>query len=317
LVKNNIKHHFKAINAPLLWRVLAFSVLFVIISGLLGPRIINHGILYRYHFAVYGGLGKALLFGLIAFVLLVVRSKTTLKLGTWGKSNALFLLLGAACVVYAWVGVSHLIKGTEGLYWPVATHITLLGSIVFSAIGCFGITNIRHIVTAYRQELVLALGLAAGYYIFLELVYGLWEPLAGSVLHAVAALLRLSGLSVTVLPPRDLLLSKFGINVAQYCSGIESIALFTGLYAVIGIIDWQRFNHNCFLYFFPFGLLVLFGFNIIRVYSLILAGYYINPTIAFSLFHTYAGMVFFIIYSAIFWGICYRFMLLPKAGKQN
>jgi exosortase/archaeosortase family protein len=57
---------------------------------------------------------------------------------------------------------------------------------------------------------------------------------------------------------------------------------------------------------------VLFGFNILRVFVLILGGYFINPHIAFSLFHTYAGMIFFIIYSALFWGVCYKYMLRNK-----
>jgi exosortase/archaeosortase family protein len=57
------------------------------------------------------------------------------------------------------------------------------------------------------------------------------------------------------------------------------------------------------------ALLLLFGLNILRVYVLVMAGYYINPQIAFSLFHTYAGMVFFIIYSGIFWAVSYKWML--------
>jgi exosortase/archaeosortase family protein len=115
-----------------------------------------------------------------------------------------------------------------------------------------------------------------------------------------------------ILPPRTLLFNKFGINIIEYCSGIESIALFTGLYALIGVLDWQRFNHKRVIYIFPIGLIILFLFNILRVFVLILGGYYINPSIAFSLFHTYAGMVFFILYSIIFWAVSYKSLLLDS-----
>jgi exosortase/archaeosortase family protein len=164
----------------------------------------------------------------------------------------------------------------------------------------------------YKHELLLSLVLTVVFYGFLELVYNLWTVLAASVIHAVAWLLHLCGLTAVILPPRDLLLTKFGINIAQYCSGIESIALFTALYVLVGLLDWPRFKHSRYFILFPIGLMVLFGFNILRVFILILAGYYINPKIAFSLFHTYAGMVFFILYSAAFWGICYRYMLVPR-----
>jgi exosortase/archaeosortase family protein len=150
--------------------------------------------------------------------------------------------------------------------------------------------------------------LACGFYLFLALVYGLWHVLAGVVLHSVRALLSAVGIHAVVLAPRTLLLNKFGIEIAQYCSGIESIALFAGLYTLIALTDFRRFNRKRLLLSLPIGLLLLFGVNILRVFILILCGYYINPHIAFSLFHTYAGMLLFVVYSAIFWKLSYNWM---------
>jgi exosortase/archaeosortase family protein len=124
----------------------------------------------------------------------------------------------------------------------------------------------------------------------------------------------LIGVNSNVISSMTLQFDKFSIRISEYCSGIESIALFAGLYILIGLIDWSRLNRRKFLIAFLPGLVILFGFNILRVFALILAGYYINPQIAFSLFHTYAGMVFFIIYSAIFWKVSYSWMLI-KNGK--
>jgi exosortase/archaeosortase family protein len=299
-------------RAPLLWRLLAFIGLFVIVSGVLGPRIISSGILYKDGFGIYGGFGKALLFGIIAFVLLSSRNNVALKLTPWRKQNIVFLLLAIGATVYAWIGVTHLIAHKDQSYWIPITHASLIAALIFALGGSFGPASIRIIVRTYKRELILSLALAIAFYGFLEAVYSLWRVLATSVLHPVSWMLHWVGINATILPPRTLLLSKFGISIAQYCSGIESIALFTGLYVIVGLLDWKRFNHRRYSILFPIGLIVLFGFNILRVFVLILGGYFINPHIAFSLFHTYAGMIFFIIYSALFWGVCYKYMLRNK-----
>lgn len=295
--------------APLLTRTAAFLGVFVLLSGIMGPHIIGNGLVDKDGFQIYGGAGKALLFGLLALLLLIQRNKKSISLQPWQPTNAIWLILSGLALATAWVAVDKLIGGASGLGWPLLVHVSLLASVAFAAGGTFGPNNLRLLAKTYRRELLISLALAAGFFVFLYIVYGLWKVLAAIVLHSVRWLLNLVGLNVAVLPPRTLLLNKFGIEIAQYCSGIESIALFTALYALIGILDWQRFNHRKYLYIFPIALLILFGLNILRVFGLILAGYYINPQIAFSLFHTYAGMVFFIIYSLIFWAVSYKWML--------
>lgn len=294
---------------PPLQRAVSFVFIAVIYSGLIGPRIIGSGILYRYHFDIYGGLGKALLFGIIAFGLLITRHGSLPSFVAWKKCMALWLVLSLLLFVGAWLGVSQLQNGNGDTLWTIITHGLLLASLLTAAIGCFGLSNLRLLFRSYKRDVLIAAALAAAFYVFLLVVYTSWRLLATIVLHAVQWLLHLSGQTAVFVPPRTLLLSKFGIDIAQYCSGIESIALFTGLYAVVGVLDWHRFNHLRFLALFPAALLLLFGLNILRVYGLIMAGYYINPHIAFSLFHTYAGMVFFIVYAALFFGVSYKWML--------
>jgi exosortase/archaeosortase family protein len=46
--------------------------------------------------------------------------------------------------------------------------------------------------------------------------------------------------------------------------------------------------------------------NILRVYLIILAGVLISPEITVQLFHSYAGMLLFIAYFGVFWGIFYK-----------
>ncbi len=301
---------------PLIERLIAFFGVFIVFSGLIGPRIINSNILNNDGFGWYGGLGKALLFALIAFGLLASRADKDTMLPAWRRSNSSWLALAALSFVAAWWCVAHLLSGERAAFWLVGAHGFLLASVMFALGGCFGPATLRHVVRVYRREASIALATGVGFYLLLAGIYALWPVLAGVVLHAVAVLLHASGLTVAIVPPRTLLLTKFGITVAQYCSGIESLALFSGFYGVVGFLEWRRFNkRRLFLAFVP-ALVVLFCCNILRVYLLILAGYYINPQLAFSLFHTYAGMIFFVLYSLLFWAVGYRWLLNRPAASE-
>jgi exosortase/archaeosortase family protein len=290
---------------PLLKRTVVFLCLFVLISGIIGPHIISHGLVDKDGFQIYGGAGKALLFGAICLIILLLRNDNDMELDRWNIHNITWLVLTFLSGSVAWYGIDRLIHHSTNPAWPLLVNVCLISSVLFAAGASFGPNNLRRIYKKYRNEISLALLMTVMFYFFLLLIYGLWRDLASIDLRAVRVLLNLSGLKAS----RTLLLSKFGINIAEYCSGIESIALFTGLYVLIGVLDWKRFLHKRLFYLFPFALLILFGLNIFRVFILIVAGYYINPHIAFSLFHTYAGMIFFILYSAIFWAVTYKRLL--------
>jgi len=302
---------------PLLRRVIVFLCFFLLITGVAGPKIIGSDIMFRDGFSHYGGIGKALIFGLIAFILLVRHNKSEIVLRPWRPALLGWLAASLGSFVLAWMSIDNLLADQRSLITLVGAHLGLLCSLVLAAIGSFGPKNIQLLATAYKRELLAAAGLAVFFYIFLNIVYSLWEPLASIVLYCVNELLAATGLPATILPPHTLLFDKFGITIAEFCSGIESIALFTSLYAIVGLLDWRRINKQRYFMVFPFALLFLFGLNILRVYGLIMAGYYINPEIAFSLFHTYAGMVFFITYSAIFWAIAYRHLLKDPTKETH
>ena len=303
---------FLKVAAPLLWRAATFLVAFVIISGVIGPKIISHGLVSKDGFQIYGGAGKALLFGVLALALLVWREGVDIDLPSWRTHNLTWFALALISIVGAWFGVDKLIIDSHSATWAVLTHACLLAGVVFALGGSFGPASLRRLFQKYKRQLAITLIMSVAFYGLLYAVYGLWTVLSAAVLHSVRWLLAGIGLHSTVIPPRTLLFKKFGIQVAEYCSGIESIALFSALYLLVGILDWSHFDQHKYLGIFLPALIVLFGFNILRVAVLILGGYYINPQIAFSLFHTYAGMVFFILYSILFWAVSYRWMLQKK-----
>jgi len=128
---------------------------------------------------------------------------------------------------------TKLLSGSTNISLVVYTQFLLLVSLVFAAGGIFSPDNLHVLANKYKRELVYALGLVILFYIFLTLVYGLWRILATVVLHSVKWLLNLTGTICNSSSTRTLLLDKFGINIAQYCSGIESIGIYLrGLYSL-------------------------------------------------------------------------------------
>lgn len=301
-------HYIKTIP-QLFWQGIVFLVIFIAVSGVIGPRIISGGILFRDGFALYGGLGKAFIFGCIAFALLARHNKKDIKLDPWKPTQLGWAAAALALFALAWVSVGNLLDGQRNLANLTLAHGGLVAGLLSAAVGCFGLENLRTLWKTYRAVIVRSAIIAGVFYLFLQLVYMLWRPLATAVLVSVNFLLDLTGLHSVFVPPHTLMFDKFGITVAEYCSGIESIALFTGLYVIVGLLDWQRINRQRYYLIFPFALLGLFAMNILRVFGLIMAGYHINPEIAFSMFHTYAGMVFFILYSGIFWAFSYKYLI--------
>jgi exosortase/archaeosortase family protein len=302
---------------PLFRRVIVFIVLFIAISGVIGPLIINGGILFSDGFWIYGGIGKGLIFGLIAFGLLARRHAQPMPIKPWQPTLLWWFAGAAVALVVAGVSIHNLLSGQREPYNLVGAHGGLLLGLSLTAVGCMGPKNIQSLCRGYKIQIRNAAVLAILFYIFLHGVYALWQPLAAIVLMGVTFLLDATGLHATIVPPHTLLFDKFGITIAEFCSGVESIALFTSLYAIVGLLDWQRLNKRRYLAVFPLALLLLFLFNIVRVYGLIMAGYYINAEIAFTLFHTYAGMVFFILYSAIFWMIAYKHLLKKPKHEDS
>ncbi|TAH33732.1 hypothetical protein EYC59_04370 [Candidatus Saccharibacteria bacterium] len=304
-------------NPSLLWRIFYFIVAFVLISSVLGPRIINHNLVGQFGFGAYGGAGKALVFALLAFAILTHRTFRNLKAEPWSWREGLAVLGGGIGFVVAWTAISRLQAGAGGFWWPLLAHLGLIVTVACVFFAIVGLSTASVIWRRYRREVLLAIGIGAGFFVFLEAVYAMWSVLATMVLHATYGLLKLFGFSAGTAPPYILVLDDFAVEISKYCSGIESIALFTGIYAIVGLLDWKRFDHRKYLLAFLPGILLLQICNILRIFILMLVGHYISPDMAFKLFHTYAGMIFFVIATGFFWLLTYKWMLRSKQAKAQ
>ena len=139
----------------------------------------------------------------------------------------------------------------------------------------------------------------------------LWIYFSGFVGVAVGYFLSLIGTStlyyVKGLPVLNF--NGFSVGIAQTCSGIDSILLFTGLYLGILAWDWKLLNKGKIFGMYFVGVLGAFALNIIRIFLMILIGTYISEDFALHAFHTNASSLLFIIYFAIFWKLSYKWML--------
>lgn len=295
-------------NSPW-YRLGLFVSIFLALSMGLGKLIIGSNLLYGAGFWVYGGGGKAVLFGLVVLVILITKQTQSFnKLEPFQCRQAIWGLVATVLTIGLVAVLGSLQQHIKNWLLLGLAHLLLWGIIGCLAVAVFGGLNLVRLYRTYKRQLVIATVVAGLFYGLFNIIYRLWAVLAGLVLHDVRWLLILSGLQATVAPPRTLVLTKFGVTIEQYCSGIESLALFAGLFTLIAVLDWQRFNHRRLVLAFGVGLMGLFGCNILRVYLLIVAGFYISPKIAFTLFHSYAGMVLFIAYFWLYWRLVYRWL---------
>lgn len=304
------------LRSPLLHRIILFIFVFVVISGLSGSWLISkHTLLFPFHFWIYGSAGKVLLFGMVAFLILakdkvfkIPTDKLSTKSVQYGIGSAVslgvFFVLATRLLSYS--------TFADAPVSAVATHLMLWVSGICAALAVFGFQYIKKVLQECWREFLVSFILATIFYFAFSTIFKLWPYLSNIVLWAVTGMLRLTYSNVTVIPPLTIQLPQFSVTVGEYCSGIESLFLITTLYILIGCMEWKRLRKSqFFLYYCPL-ILGMFVLNIVRVYGIIQAGIWISPEVAAKLFHTYLGMILFMLYFFIF--LKYA---LPKLLKPN
>ncbi len=299
---------------PLFLRLSIFIILFITLTGLIGSWIIDTKLLYSYYFFIYPNMGKMLIFSLILFVLLTRNTIAVFKVPEYDKRNIGFVVL-AILMTISFSVLQQLLLLTESftsdLSLSLGAHVIAASIPVLLALGTFGYSSLNKFWHVYRKQILICLGVSVLFYFAIFQVWKLWPYLSEAVLRAEYFLFSLTFKPVEIIPPRAIFVQNFAVSIEEACSGIDSIFLFTALYICIGIIDWKKFNKTKLLAMFLPALIGLFLVNILRVYLLILVGVFTNPQTTIQLFHTYLGMILFIIYFTLFWRASYKWMLHP------
>lgn len=303
---------------PFFTRLLIFCVAFIGITGILGPWIISTRLLYGFHFFIYANMGKMILFSSVAFIILTRKRFNDINIYPWERSQYIFLACSLLFMPLFYVVGLQLLGEPAPFSNPFLfflAHVLLVAIPSFLALGIFGTRFFRHFASMFKIELSLCLAMSVVFYFAIFQVWKLWPYLSRAVLHSVAFLLSFHISPVREIGPLTLLAGTFAVRVEQACSGLDSIFLFSTLYLLIALVEWQQFHKvRLFLIYFP-ALAGMFAVNILRVYILILVGVYISPKLALQLFHTYLGMVLFILYFYLFLKICSPFLKKPSTQK--
>lgn len=292
-------------------RLLLFVLLFLIISGTIGPFIIGTKLLYGWYFFIYANMGKLLLYAIIVFFLLIRERIKKLIYFPFQKRQYIFLSVTVLLYFFLFYLLHVLLTYSSlgaSLFLSLLTHIVLILLVLTLIIGVFGLPFLTYIVKTFKKEIGICLGIAIIFYAAIFYVWGFWPYLSSLVLNSEYALFSPFYHDMHVIPPFTLSFKTFSLAIEEACSGLDSIFLFTALYIIIWLIEKKNLNQKKLAFLFIPALLGTFLVNIIRVALLILVGIFISPYLAETLFHTYIGMILFIIYFSIFWGCFYKFL---------
>lgn len=294
---------------PIVRRIIIFIVLFILVTGITGPWIIGTKLLYSFYFFIYGNLGKLVIFSLIAFLLLAKEKVFVVPQPSYHKRNLLFIFFSFLLIPIFFTLAKNLLtypsyRANIPLF--IITHLTLITIPTLLLLGVFTPKYLSQFIKRFNKLLLLCTLLAIIFDISIFYVWNIWPLLSRIVLAIVYFLFSLSFTRVKIIPPRGLYVHNFGVEIAQACSGIDSMYLFTILYLLILLSEWKRVNKAKMAMLFIPLLIGLFVVNILRVYVLILIGVIFSPKLTLQLFHTYLGMVLFIFYFLIFLKFGYK-----------
>lgn len=304
----------------LLLRTLLFVTLFVLASGSIGPWVISTDLLYGFNFFIYGNLGKLVIFSVIIFIILTRDRIHTLRVDNFSVVNAVYLVAAAIQIPLFFSLGNKLLSYasfTQNLPLSLFTHLVLIAIPLLLFLAVFGLRFTKSFLKTFRRELLICLGLSLVLFLLIFQVWKLWPYLSHMVLQAEFFIFSLLYDKVFIIEPRGLFVNTFAVEIAEACSGLESIFLFTFLYIFICVLDWKQLAIKRVLLLFPFLIAGLILVNIIRVFLLILVGVLINPQVMAALFHTYLGLILFVIYFFVFLRFGYGWLKRKDSHGSN
>jgi exosortase E/protease (VPEID-CTERM system) len=122
----------------------------------------------------------------------------------------------------------------------------------------------------------------------------LWRPIASLTFELVRFLLQ-PLLPTLVADSSTLVLatSRFSVEIAEGCSGLEGVGLMLAFCSAWLLLFRAEYRFPRALVLVPIGLLLVFALNVIRIAVLVLIGDAGHPEVAVYGFHTQAGWIFF------------------------
>lgn len=302
-------------NKSFFLRLIAFFFLFVLATGITGSYVVGSRLLYDFSFFIYGNLGKLVLFSCLALFLLLRNKKLVLQPIKSSWRYGLYILAGFLLIPIFFIESRQLLEYqsfSSNIPLSLGLHTILVSIPVLFAFGIFTPSFLWSFTQKYWKLIGIGLISGAFYDVSIFYIWKLWPFFSNIVLSVINWVFSLTQHPVYIIPPRTLFVRNFAITIAEACSGIDSMYLLLTLYLLIIGIDWKVLNKKKVVIFFIPLFIGMFIVNIIRVYLLIYIGLVFSPKITFELFHTYLGLVLFMLYFLAFLYFVYPKMRIRK-----
>ena len=179
----------------------------------------------------------------------------------------------------------------------VAAVYTL--SAILLAFGIFG----RQLIADFSEPLILLGSIALPYaslVLFLRSQGQFFGQLMGNTIYYLLELLGGKVEYFATAADPILQLGDFAVLIGDPCSGVESLVLFTGLYAFMWLMDHEKYDGERVAILYLFGLIGMYLISLSRIIILMLIGAYWSPHFALNSFHSNAGWILFSVYFLVF-----------------
>lgn len=202
----------------------------------------------------------------------------------------------------------------SSLEWNFFRKFVTVFALLFLFLAIFGVQFSYYFLNRLRREFILSTFLLVLLNVLINFFYNSWVAFAGLTITIVYNMLKLSFQNVTLdlsnpAQPIIGLAPQFVALVLKECSGIESLILFTFLYFIASALDFKKFHKLHLIYGYLAGIIGIYLVTVLRIYIIILIGYFINKDLAVGLAHTWIGVLLFLIYFFVFWKISYKWLL--------
>lgn len=303
-------------------KTVIFVLIFILTSLLIGQKIVESTLLYGFGLAIYGGMGYLLLFCIMGFIFLY--RDNLFKLEKYPRNKIDHFIIFCSIIL---IGLFYLLELNINLIEinfvnKLIVHLLFISMLALLAIGIYTLRFTIDFIRQFKRELSYFALFFIIAYSLMDKIWALWPYLSRIVgdvtnwlLHLVSSDIKYYIDKTDNLPV--IIFKGFGAKVAEACSGIYSIFIFIGLYLFILFIDWKKLNKlKAFALFLP-AAIGAFAVNIFRVFLLMILGALVSKEIALGLYHSYTGMIFFMVYFIIFWLVAYKWMKKKDIVKEN
>jgi len=301
----------------LLIKTAVFVGAFILFSLIIGQRIVASSLLEGFKISIYGGMGYILLFSVLGFVILYREKLMKLKYYNLKTKDSLFLLLSFILLSVFYIVELNINNIPANILNIILIQILFLSTFLTLVLGIFGLNFVKDFVKEFKRELSYFLIFGVIVYSLMNQVWKLWPYLSLIVMKITYFFLKLVSDNVAIIGDRTLMFEGFPAQIAEACSGIYSIFIFVSLYLFAILLDWKKINKKRAMILFIPAVLGAFAVNILRVFLLFIFGAYVSKSLALGLYHSYVGMIFFMIYFAVFWLLFYNWMKRPEFKSKE